>query len=123
MIFNPYDWIPKAPAPPPTTKTASAPQSPTNEKGGRNFDKVLREIESRCLDIAPTYQMWRDLGFSIAAEFGENGRNAFHRLSRFYNEYDYAKTEKQYTRCLRGKQGITIATFFYLAKQAGINLK
>ena len=34
------------------------------------------------------------------------------------------KADKQYTYCLQGKrQGITIATFFYMAEQVGVSLK
>ena len=115
-MFNPYDWIPKPEiAVPVTYRTANiAPQN--------QFERVLQQRERRGIDIAPDYETWLHLGFSLAAEFGERGRNYFHRLSQFYHKYSSSEADKQYTRCLRGKQGITISTFFYLAKNAGIKI-
>jgi len=102
----------------------SAQKSPCGGFRGlqNQFETVLHQIEQRCIDIAPDYESWRNLGFAIASEYGEGGRNYFHRLSQFYGKYDSQECNKQYTRCLRGKQGITIKTFFYLAKNAGIHL-
>ena len=42
------------------------------------------EIENKAIDIAPDYQSWRDLGFALSEELSENGREYFHRISRFY---------------------------------------
>ncbi|MCL1867668.1 MAG: PriCT-2 domain-containing protein [Paludibacter sp.] len=118
MNFNPNDWIPK---------TALAPRVPTSAGAHHpapqnQFETLLQTIERRGVDIAPTYETWRNLGFALAAEFGERGREFFHRLSRFYDGYSSSAADKQYTRCLRGKQGITISTFYYLAKNAGVSI-
>lgn len=85
---------------------------------------MVCEIESLHIDIAPSYNDWVNLGFAIADGCGECGRIYFHRLSKLHNDYQYAKAGKQYTYCLQGKrQGITIATFFYMAEQVGVSLK
>ncbi|MDR1652997.1 MAG: PriCT-2 domain-containing protein [Prevotellaceae bacterium] len=117
MKFNPQEWIPdvKQPAKEVVYKiSALTPQPP--------FEKVLRTIEYRALDIAPTYEQWRNMGFAIASEYGERGREYFQRASRYYHKYSATQTDKQYTRCLRNKSGITISTFFFLAKNAGISI-
>lgn len=84
---------------------------------------VTSRIELTGMDIAPTYNDWRDLGFALAQGLGEEGRAFYHRLSRFYSSYQPAETEKQYTACLRsGGRGITVNTFFHLARQAGVDI-
>ena len=84
---------------------------------------ITARIERACTDIAPTYEQWRNLGFALAEGLGEQGRTYFHRLSRFYSRYQAAEADKQYTACLRSSRGgITLATFFHLARQAGIDL-
>lgn len=89
-----------------------------------DLNRVVCEIESLHIDIAPSYNDWVNLGFAIADGCGESGRTYFHRLSKLHHDYQYAKADKQYTYCLQGKrQGITIATFFYMAEQVGVSLK
>ena len=89
-----------------------------------DVNRVVCEIETLRIDIAPSYNDWVNLGFAIADGCGETGRAYFHRLSKLHHDYQYTKADKQYTYCLQGKrQGITIATFFYMAEQVGFSLK
>lgn len=85
---------------------------------------VVREIVSRGADITIEYNNWVRLGFALADEFGEDGRGWFHELSRLYPHYRQSEADKQYTACLRSKgSGVTIATFFELAKRAGVRIE
>ena len=85
--------------------------------------QVVARIEAQGIDIAPSYEEWRNVGFALADTFGEAGRDLFQRVSRFYNGYAAAETDKQFTACLQAKgHGVTIATFFALAKNAGVNI-
>lgn len=87
------------------------------------MESVVREIERRAIDIAPHYKDWVELGFALVDGLGENGREYYHRISRFYPTYQREETDKQYTHCLHSKgQGITIRSFFHLANQTGISL-
>src|SRR5690606_17653419 len=53
----------------------------------------------------------------------ESGRSYFHRLSRFHADYDPAECDLQFSRCLQSKgSGISLGTFFHMAKEAGIPL-
>ena len=62
------------------------------------------------------------MGFALADALGDAGASYFHRLSRFYPQYDDKKAQKQYEKCLKSKgSGITVASLFYLAKQHGIS--
>ena len=89
----------------------------------QEIELLTMEIENRAIDIAPDYQSWRDLGFALADALGENGRDYYHRLSRFYPNYSYEETDKQFTACLNAHgNGITSKTIFHLAKQAGITI-
>ncbi len=86
-------------------------------------EKVVQEIEARCVDIAPDYAMWVNVGFALADGLGENGRDFFHRISRLHADYDQTTADKQFTNCLNGRgSGVTIASFFHYAAQAGIEL-
>ena len=91
--------------------------------GDDSFEAVVERIESAQVDIAPDYNQWLSLGFALSDYLGEDGREYFHRLSRFNQKYDEQDTDKQYDNCLKArKEGITIGTFFYLAKKAGVDI-
>ena len=117
-IFCAQDWETPRSKPMVTATVEYAMEVADVEK---NVERVVRKIESRGVDIAPTYNEWVELGFALANGLGEAGRSYFHRVSQFYPSYQVESTEDQYNKCLRSNgQGITIKTFFHLAKQAGI---
>jgi len=81
-------------------------------------------IQSGRIDITDGYDNWLSIGFALADEFGESGRQYFHAVSQFHPDYNPWKTDRQFTYCLRsGGKGITIASFFHLCKVHGISLK
>ena len=89
-----------------------------------DFLEVLTRLESSQTDITANYSDWRDIGFALADEFGESGRDYFHRISRFYPQYNSTDCNRQYDNCLKSKgHGITLKTFFHLSKYAGIDIK
>lgn len=86
-----------------------------------DFDIIIQQIHSRQLDLTSTYQDWLRIGFALSDKFGESGRGYFHQVSQFNPSYSPSLCDRQYTNCLKAKKsGITIATFYYLAKAAGI---
>lgn len=88
-----------------------------------DVETIIQRLESAYTDITANYSDWRDIGFAFADEFGEAGRDYFHRASRFYPEYSQTVCDKQFDNCLKAKgHGVTIKTFFHLAQQAGISL-
>lgn len=120
--FNPKDWLQAATAKPELPQSLP---SPIGEGSGvrPDFDLIISRIESFQTDITANYADWRDIGFAFADEFGEAGRDYYHRISRFYSGYSPADCNKQYDNCLKAKgHGVTLKTFFHLAKQAGINI-
>ncbi len=97
---------------------------PMNEKIKADVENIIGKIETQKIDITGGYDEWLDSAFAFADEFGELGRDYFHRVSRFYPEYDLQKCNKQFDNCLKsGKEGITIKTFFQIAKDASIDIR
>lgn len=89
----------------------------------KDIEDVTKRIEAASVDITGGYAEWRDLGFALTDALGEAGRQYYHRISRFYREYSFNETEVQYNRCLKAKgHGVTIATFFHRAKEAGVEV-
>ena len=81
-----------------------------------NVEKHLNIIQSTGTDIAPNYDNWFSIGCAIANEFGENGREYFHILSKMNTDYLHTKTENQFNHCLKNKYTYRIATFFHFCK-------
>ena len=88
-----------------------------------DIEQITQRIESAQVDITAGYDNWRDIGFALSDELGENGREIFHRVSRFNPDYNQQDCDRQYDRCLRSHgSGITIKSFFQKAKESGISL-
>lgn len=86
-----------------------------------DFDLIIKEIVNRRIDITGGYKEWLNTCFALAEKFGEGGREYFHHVSQFSSSYSSKLADKQYSNCLKAnKSGITIATFYFYARQAGI---
>ena len=92
----------------------------------QEVEKVCLELELRNIDITNDYEDWRNVGFSLAEELGEQGRGYFHRVSRLCpNKYDESECDKAYNYFLKSRYcgtRIGIGTFFDYAKKAGIDI-
>jgi hypothetical protein len=84
------------------------------------FDRVMSKIDR---DITGGYIQWRNIGFAIYSAFGDSGSDYFHHISSFSTDYDYKTCQRQWLSCCRDKGGITIASFYYYAKQAGVSIE
>ena len=135
-IFNPADWLQSQQhrfVPHETECPGSSPdetECPHETEPGRNINSniktevehIIQQLEAHRTDLTATYSHWRDIGFAFAQSFGEEGREFFHRVSRFHPAYSSPGCDNQYNNCLKSTgSGITIKTFFYLAAQAGAN--
>ena len=116
--FNPKDWL-QVPEPKQTPKQPI--QSNPVTVAANDIEVYISQLEQAGIDITNTYDKWRDIGFAISEEYGEAGREYFHRISRNYANYDHKECEEQYSKCLQAKgHGITIATLYHYLHQAGI---
>jgi predicted P-loop ATPase len=93
---------------------------------GNEFDELIDRICRGGYDLTEgAYKNYLDIGFALASEFGERGREYFHAIAAQNSKYDHIKADRQYNYCLRdtGQSKIGIGTFYYYAKQAGVELK
>ena len=117
--FNPQEWLNKSQtAPKQTAQSETSSDSITAD-----IETVTQRIESTQTDITSGYDNWRDLGFALVDALGENGRDYYHRISRFNADYDNQECNKQYDKCLRSHgSGVSYRTFFQKAKEYGISI-
>ena len=93
---------------------------------GNEFEELIDRICRGGYDLtAGQYNNYLSIGFALASEFGERGREYFHAVCAQNEKYEPAKADKQFTYCLRdtGQSKVTIATFYYYAKEVGVELK
>ena len=83
------------------------------------FNRVMQKINT---DITGDYNQWIRIGFAIASQYGDSGLDYFHHVSKFSVSYVPQITDRQYKFCCRGKAGVTISTFYYYCKSAGIEI-
>ena len=119
-------WAQMSPAPVATEPNVSQSATTTMIQPAdleTEVQQVVEALTSRGIDITVGYENWRNLAFALADGLGESGRSHFHALSSLHPDYNYTECDKQYTACLHGRgSGITIKTFFAMAKEAGVDL-
>ena len=103
--------------------TAPGPKTDKNtEQIIFEVETITQRIEQSKIDICPTYEDWRKLGFALAS-IGETGRNFFYRISSQYSGEITTTAEHQFNECVKQrKAGVNIQSFFFLAKAAGVNV-
>jgi hypothetical protein len=95
----------------------------TNLALEKDITKVAEQIEQLKLDFASDYSSWCNVGFALCDAMGESGRGIYHRVSKFNENYNTEICNDQYTKCLKATgHGITVKTFFFLAKNFGIDI-
>lgn len=90
------------------------------------FTRVINEMVQQNVSCVEDYRDWRDIAFGLADQFGEAGRPYFHTLSSISSKYEPSVCDRQYTHAVKreGRAGskVTIATIYWFAKQAGIQV-
>jgi len=87
-----------------------------------NWDKtkiIIQTIEAQRIDITSSYDDWVKVGAALQIEFGEDGRDAFHRISSIHPEYKKDECDKKYDKC-KGMNKIKFSSLFYIASSYGI---
>lgn len=83
---------------------------------------TVEELIRLGANIADSYQDWWECGCALA-ELGPEGRDLFHQVSSQSPKYREGQCEKKWQECLAKRDGrITIATFYDMAKRAGVDL-
>ncbi len=88
---------------------------------------VAQRVIEAGVDITGDYKQWLNICFGFTLVTGEGGRTLFHDISQFHHSYNHKECDKLYDDCLKrlqsgGKEGITIASFYKYAKDAGISI-
>jgi predicted P-loop ATPase len=107
-------------------KKAAKPKVVNTVLTGNEFDELIDKICRGGYDLTDgAYSNYLSIGFALASEFGEQGREHFHAVAAQNAKYDHKKADRQFSYCLRdtGQSKVTIGSFYYLAKQAGVELK
>jgi len=125
--FNVSDWLQTNTAnfnlQAPSTRGSVPARTDFEPYFSNNTELVISRIEAAHCDITATYDDWLKIGFALSNEFGEAGRSFFHRISSISPKYSLADCDKKFDECLKTNDKKThIATFFYLAQQAGIDV-
>jgi len=85
---------------------------------------ILDQIQQRGINLADSYHDWVNIGFAIASKYGEAGEQYFHIVSQQSNKYNAEQASKKYQQlCKSNRNQRSIATFFYLCKQAGLDIQ
>jgi hypothetical protein len=70
------------------------------------------------------YNSWLQICFAFVNEFGEAGREHFHKVSAASPAYEPTDCNKKYDNCIQTSDGkLNIGTFFFYAKQAGLRIQ
>ncbi|MFZ4796573.1 MAG: VapE domain-containing protein [Bacteroidia bacterium] len=89
----------------------------------QDIENVVLKIESNQTDIANDYNYWVKIGFTLVDALNEGGREYFHRISKISAKYNKSDCDLQYDTCLKYKRsGVTIKTFFYIAREYGVDI-
>jgi hypothetical protein len=124
--FNPAEWLPNNQAPEVQIHSpfGGGHRGRTSEISNdqmEDIQSIISQIEHHSIDITGDYLTWRNLGFALKDALAEGGREYFHRISRFHPEYNPKECDRQFDACLKANgSGITISTFFHVAKDHGI---
>lgn len=124
--FDPVAWAGKSEVKTPVATTkhqpaASQPLHPMEELAKARA--VTRELLRRGANIADDYGDYLKLGFALANGLGSQGRELYHELCSQSTKYRESDCERKWQQCMSQNDGrTTIATFYNMAKQAGVDL-
>ena len=128
--YDPAAYFNPAATPYVRLKTAEQPtrpvDTPQRSEGSTaaKVEAILSQVEARRVDITGGYSNWLKFGFSLAGEFGEAGRDYFHRVSQFHPGYSVGATDEQFTKCVRYQGNrLTIDYFLAHAKANGLTYR
>lgn len=93
-------------------------------QSGNEIESLIQTIEQNQIDITTNRGEWLKIAFALINEYSEDGREYFHRISKFYPEYSRNETDKFYSSLMKNNRGkVGINTLFYIAQNHGIKLE
>ena len=87
-----------------------------------DFSRIINELKG--IDLCQgEYKRYCDIGFAIASKFGNSGFQYYDAICQGGQKYDHKRIERDYNRFCKGSsEGITIATLYHYAKEAGVDV-
>lgn len=124
--FDPMAWVNKDGA-----NNSQSQKAIHIQESEYDRDEELGKAQAVCdelmlmgANIAESYDDYLRLGFSLAQGLGSDGREIYHALCSQSGKYRQDECEKKWQECLSTKNGkITIATYYKMAQDAGVDLK
>lgn len=93
-------------------------------QSGNEIESLIQTIEQNQIDITSNRGEWLKIAFALIHKYSEDGREYFHRISKFYPEYSRNETDKFYSDLMKRNRGkVGINTLFYIAQNHGIKLE
>ncbi|BAQ92524.1 putatice primase [uncultured Mediterranean phage uvMED] len=107
-----------------TKKEAAPKKIPNIITGESDIKHLIEQIEEGGLDLTNgDYEQYLNIGFALASEYGDAGRQYFHAISQNSSKYDPERCDNQFNNCVKSNgNGVTIGTLFFYAKQSGLSL-
>ena len=96
--------------------------SSNGEDGEEKVARLCREIEQYHIDLTANYDDWMKVGAALS-NLGESGRQWFHLCSSQNSGYNAVECDRKFNNLLRSTRRISLATFFYACKNAGLDIK
>lgn len=89
-----------------------------------DFDHIMSQIGSRSIDLCQDdYVRYVAIGMALASQFGDAGADKFHFVCSFGSKYHEGRATKDYRGFVKNSQGkVSIGTFYYYCKDAGIDI-
>jgi len=104
-------------------KTANKQTRASDSSDSVKLDALCDWITASGIDITDNYNEWQSIAFGLANSFGEDGRNAFHIISRNHAQYNVNESDAKYSDAIKTHRGqIEFASVIHLAQTSGFIL-
>ena len=94
--FNPKEWLTN-PVKDSEAIVSNKTAIPTITSNKNNIEDYIALIEQFGIDITNNYTNWLNIGFAIADEYGDTGREYFCRISKNHPNFNQIECNEQYT--------------------------
>ena len=88
----------------------------------RRLMALIDLISNTGVDITCDRADWVKIGMALAGEYGENGRDMFHKISEHNAGYKPTECDKQYKSFMKSSKKCSISSIFYIADSYGVRL-
>lgn len=93
-------------------------------QSSHEIESLIQTIEQNQIDITSNRGDWLKIAFALINEYSEEGREYFHRISKFYPKYSRTETDKFYSDLMKANRGkVGINTLFWIGQNHGIKLE